>query len=111
MSKMSDVSDQEMISGIDQDGNSQINFNEFVWLMTRLVSASKRHYRVFRTNCFLERFMIRKLKMRLEMLLLSSTRRDTALSVLQVTKIPGETKYEVSNVQISPMSCKVLERN
>ena len=49
--------------------------------------------------------------MRLEMLLLSSTRRDTALSVLQVTKIPGETKYEVSNVQISPMSCKVLERN
>ena len=36
---MSDVCDQEMISEIDQDGNSQINFNEFVWLMTRLVSA------------------------------------------------------------------------
>ena len=34
------VSVQEMISEIDQDGNSQINFNEFVWLMTRLVSAS-----------------------------------------------------------------------
>ena len=35
-----DVCVKEMISEIDQDGNSQINFPEFVWLMTRLVSAS-----------------------------------------------------------------------
>ena len=29
------MSVQEMVSEIDQDGNSQINFNEFVWLMTK----------------------------------------------------------------------------
>ena len=26
---------KEMISEIDQDGNGEISFNEFVWLMTR----------------------------------------------------------------------------
>ena len=26
-----------MVSVIDQDGDGDINFNEFVWLMTRLV--------------------------------------------------------------------------
>ena len=45
---MSDLAGvQEMISEIDQDGNSQINFNEFVWLMTRWISASKWQYDVF----------------------------------------------------------------
>ena len=27
---------QDMICEIDQDGNGEISFNEFVWLMTRL---------------------------------------------------------------------------
>ena len=26
---------QDMVSVIDQDGDGDINFNEFVWLMTR----------------------------------------------------------------------------
>ena len=32
---------QEMVSVIDQDGDGDINFNEFVWLMTRLVGRGK----------------------------------------------------------------------
>ena len=32
---------QDMVSVIDQDGDGDINFNEFVWLMTRLVGTEK----------------------------------------------------------------------
>ena len=31
---------QELISEIDQDGNGEISFNEFVWLMTRYLHNS-----------------------------------------------------------------------
>lgn len=29
------MENQDMVSVIDQDGDGDINFNEFVWLMTR----------------------------------------------------------------------------
>ena len=35
-----------MINEIDQDGNGAISFDEFVWLMTRLVSWSAETYSI-----------------------------------------------------------------
>ena len=32
---------KEMVSDIDQDGDGDINFNEFVWLMTRLENVQE----------------------------------------------------------------------
>ena len=32
---------KEMVSVIDQDGDGDINFNEFVWLMTRLENVQE----------------------------------------------------------------------
>ena len=44
---------QELISEIDQDGNGEISFNEFVWLMTRYLQSTQFHDIIgFEQTCF-----------------------------------------------------------
>ena len=46
-----------MVSVIDQDGDGDINFNEFVWLMTRLVILNQ-IFDWINLFCAIESFMI-----------------------------------------------------
>ena len=75
---------QELISEIDQDGNGEISFNEFVWLMTR---SKKFIFLKFLFYSVKESFMMMRSRMRLERHFVVLIEMDTVSSLYQVEEV------------------------
>ena len=70
----------DMVNVIDADGDGDISFNEFVWLMTRWKDGIKR----FLIKMLLGSSKMVTLKMRSERLLECLTKRETVLSLHRI---------------------------